>query len=203
VSWHKDELFELKVEVSATVKPGGRVIVKTPQTTYEPEPDILAILGAFCQPTPVAQAVQTLIGPKAGFAAFTCLMDQVNSLIKAGTIGPRSGNSAPHLGRHGARFDSLPVHVRMLNDTARTLAYQSALRAMVKPERADLSRSRQLLGLRGRSGRVTGTLRTDEAEALAHLSAWPLACHYADTKAPHHGAFSYGEPAPHAGLRTL
>ncbi|MFZ9846582.1 MAG: 50S ribosomal protein L11 methyltransferase [Flavobacteriales bacterium] len=34
---------------------------------------------------------------------------------------------------HSSKFDSFPVHVRMLNDKARTLAFQKAIRAKVTP----------------------------------------------------------------------
>jgi predicted RNA methylase len=34
---------------------------------------------------------------------------------------------------HGSKFDSFPVHVRMLNDKRRTLAFQKAIRAKVTP----------------------------------------------------------------------
>ena len=34
---------------------------------------------------------------------------------------------------HGSKFDSFPVHVRMLNDKTRTLAFQKAIRAKVTP----------------------------------------------------------------------
>ena len=41
--------------------------------------------------------------------------------------------ASQNFGFHSGKFDSFPVHIRMLNDKARTLAFQKAIRATVEP----------------------------------------------------------------------
>jgi predicted RNA methylase len=39
----------------------------------------------------------------------------------------------PSIASHEGRFDSAPIHIRMLNDSARTMAYQQAIREQITP----------------------------------------------------------------------
>lgn len=93
----------------------------------------MAILDVFSTPKTLQQGLDELEGRIRGITTLVDVVTQVNHLYQAGVLRDpdTATTTAP---AHEERFDSAPVHIRMLNDRARTMAFQSAIRAMVRPD---------------------------------------------------------------------
>lgn len=93
----------------------------------------MAILDVYSTAKTLQQGLDELEGRIRGTTTLIDLVTQVNHLYKVGVLRDpdASTTTAP---AHEKRFDSAPVHIRMLNDRARTLAFQSAIRATVRPD---------------------------------------------------------------------
>jgi type I protein arginine methyltransferase len=124
-----DELFRCASSLNIEIRPKGMYVLLD-GVRLRGDQNTLRILDVFSRPIRMQDAVTELKSYTPGFEAFTQLMDQVMSLISSGVIVSQTGRM-PILGSDLARFDSLPVHIRMLNDRARTQAYQGAIQQMV------------------------------------------------------------------------
>ena len=92
----------------------------------------LCILDIFSRPIRMQDAVTALQYWTPGSAAFEQMMDQVHSLMHNGVIVSQTDQTPVLTAKsHPAGFDSLPVHIRMLNDRARTQAYRAAIQQTV------------------------------------------------------------------------
>jgi hypothetical protein len=94
-------------------------------------PHALSILDAFSRPTRVSAAMETLRPRLKGAHDWMDLMGEIRRLHQAGALA-EEGNVRPALAVFGS-FNSAPIHVKMLNDRARTTGYLNALREVVRP----------------------------------------------------------------------
>lgn len=93
----------------------------------------LPVLDAFSRPTTMALVLDDLGRHAKGASAWVELVAQVKGLHELGALVEPNAARGPRRS-HGKRFDSAPVHIRMLDDVDRTSSFQAALRAMVTPE---------------------------------------------------------------------
>jgi predicted RNA methylase len=63
---------------------------------------------------------------------WSTITQAVIELVENGLLLNKS--EKPAVASHAGRFDSAPIHIRMLNDEARTKAYQQAIRNQVTPD---------------------------------------------------------------------
>ncbi len=133
--WPKDALFERAPELTISLERSGRLSIVHGGQAYRGDHCTLRILEVFASPVTMQQALDSLRPSMPGFAAFTDLMDQVRGLVAHGIIvDMNKTDGGLTIGLHDSQFDSFPVHIRMLNDVARTRAYQEAIRKTVRPD---------------------------------------------------------------------
>lgn len=134
MAWSKDTLFQHGPDLCLRLHKAGRVTIACGDRTHELGGDTLAILEVFARPLTMDGAVALLRPRMPGLSAFASVMDQIQHLMKLGALAPVTADShAAGIGSDSGRFDSFPVHVRMLSDMARTRAFQDAIRRTVKP----------------------------------------------------------------------
>jgi type I protein arginine methyltransferase len=93
----------------------------------------LRILEAFTHPTSLSEAVAKLQKHVCGAQDWVDLMSTIEHLYKAGVLQEET-DGKPILNPQPRGFDSLPVHIMMLNDHARTKSYIAAINEVVRPE---------------------------------------------------------------------
>lgn len=131
MSWSKATVFQRSSGLHLTLHSANRVTLSLGARTLVGDHATLAILEAFATPVRMEDAIASLQPKLAGFAAFTQVMHQIQELIDAGMIRLDDAATPIDLGTDSTSFDSLPVHIRMLNDTARTSVFQEAIRRTV------------------------------------------------------------------------
>ncbi len=102
------------------------VVVETASGEHVVGPHALAILDAFADPKPVCD-VKARVG---GAAAWVDWMTTVRDLFRVGALEDALSPSAE---TSGDGFDSLKIHIAMLNDRTRTGQYLEAIRRVVRP----------------------------------------------------------------------
>jgi 2-polyprenyl-3-methyl-5-hydroxy-6-metoxy-1,4-benzoquinol methylase len=90
----------------------------------------LAILDAFAEPRSITSVMQSL--PVAGAQDWANIGATIVKLQAAGIL-LRPDAAGQTLKSKGGGFDAASIHIDMLNDTARTLAYLQAIAEVVKP----------------------------------------------------------------------
>ena len=92
----------------------------------------LAILDAFATPRTLEDALKEITRELAATPAWVEVVANVKAFHELGIlVQPDAGQTARR--SHASRFDSEPVHIKMLNDEARTRQFQSAIRQTVRP----------------------------------------------------------------------
>lgn len=129
---NKQDIIRLKENVEATFT-GYNWTLKSGGETARKPTALLKTLEIFSQWISIEDGLKKIAEGCNDKAAFLSASEDFRQLLEAGFFKFRDSSKAT-FGFHNARFDSFPVHVRMLNDTARTLAYQKAIRATVTPE---------------------------------------------------------------------
>jgi type I protein arginine methyltransferase len=126
--------LQRRPEFTVTFKRGGAVRLAHEGARFNGDHQTLRILDVFHRPIQLGTAMDTLSSLAPSLAAFTDLADQVFALIDLGfLVDENSMTDTLALASDAGAFESLPVHIRMLDDTARTLAFQNAIRRTVKP----------------------------------------------------------------------
>ncbi|MDQ3640680.1 MAG: 50S ribosomal protein L11 methyltransferase [Actinomycetota bacterium] len=93
----------------------------------------LPILDVFSSPQSLERGLEKLEQRIQGTAVLIEIVRHVMELYHVGALAePSAANAVTR--SHEKRFDSAPVHIRMLNDIERTSCFQSAIRNMVKPD---------------------------------------------------------------------
>lgn len=92
----------------------------------------LPILDVFSTPRTLADALKELERYVKGTAGWVEMVGHLKGLYEAGALIELHGSDASRR-VHDGRFDSAPVHIRMLNDERRTSSFQAAIRAIVRP----------------------------------------------------------------------
>lgn len=116
--------LKLRDTISVTIEHQGQVFQGSRYT--------LAILDNFDHPTSINDALAGLQHKFVGQRAYLDIVGEIYALYKTGVLA--EPHLATTLNSNPAAFDGIPVHVRMLSDKARTLAYQAALRELVTGE---------------------------------------------------------------------
>lgn len=92
----------------------------------------LNILNIFASERSVQDGLDQLLRDDSSIAQFAELGSQIQKLYQVGfLVEPKQ---AATVASSKNRFDAPPVHIRMLNDEARTLAYQAAIRELVNKD---------------------------------------------------------------------
>ncbi len=92
----------------------------------------LAILDAFTTAKTVEQGLEELRPRIRGARAWLEIVQHLRALYRWGVLEV-PGHRQPRMSSHLDWFDAAPVHIRMLNDRARTASYQRAVRETVTP----------------------------------------------------------------------
>ncbi|MDQ3895967.1 MAG: 50S ribosomal protein L11 methyltransferase [Actinomycetota bacterium] len=92
----------------------------------------LPILDAFSTPRTLRDALTVLEGDIQGTAGWVELIGHVKALYELGALVEPTAVKGLRRA-HDKRFDSAPIHVRMLNDERRTSSFQTAIRRTVRP----------------------------------------------------------------------
>lgn len=90
------------------------------------------ILNSFSKPITFAEALKNLRPQVTGTEDWIDLTSTIRQFCKAGIIVADKAEKAEFISG-SLWFDSAKIHVRMLNDRARTAGYLSAIREVVKP----------------------------------------------------------------------
>jgi len=93
----------------------------------------LAILDAFAKPTPLAEALKRLHSRLAGTQDWVDLTSDIVQLHKAGILQGETQIN-PTLPAEPWSFDSLAIHVKMLNDRTRTSQFLTSIQEVVRPD---------------------------------------------------------------------
>lgn len=92
----------------------------------------MAILDVFSTPMPLQRSVEAVSNRLTATPAWIEVVANIKALYEAGIlVHPESAVSVRRT--HASRFDSAPVHVKMLNDKVRTSRFQLAITRSVKP----------------------------------------------------------------------
>src|SRR5439155_3036542 len=92
----------------------------------------LTILDAFAKPTSLAEALKRLHSRLAGAQDWVDLTGAIVQLHKAGVLQAETPIN-PTLPVEPWRYDSLAIHVKMLNDRRRTSQFLTSIREVVRP----------------------------------------------------------------------
>ena len=92
----------------------------------------LTVLDAFSTAKTVEKALEELKPRLKGPRAWLELVQHVKTLCRWGVL-ETPDRQMPRLSSHLDWFDAAPVHIRMLDDQARTASYQRAIRETVTP----------------------------------------------------------------------
>ncbi len=109
-----------------------RAVVRIAGRSIDGGPHGLAVLAEFSRPRPLAEAVEALSGRLTGAHEWQQLTSTVRRFFLAGALLDEDA-AAPAAGRPPAGFDAASVHVRMLDDRARTEAFLAAIAEVVRP----------------------------------------------------------------------
>ncbi|MFZ4678243.1 MAG: 50S ribosomal protein L11 methyltransferase [Nodosilinea sp.] len=112
---------------------GSEVRLTGSQGEIEVNGHILAILDVFATPKTLDQGMQILNSRAQGRQDWIALTNQVMALCHRGWLAAPSPQAVT-LPTHPGKFSAADVHLRMLHDRARTVAFQRALYAQVKPD---------------------------------------------------------------------
>lgn len=147
----------------------GAFVVTLGQREIVGGPNVLLILAAFSSQRSVASVLSDLTKDATTPTQVAEVMEQLRLLLDAGVLTPAT-QPMPRMGQSVSRFDSAPVHIRMLNDQRRTLTFQEAIRRAVEPDSVvlDIGTGTGVLALtaaRAGARQVFAVERTAVAEA--------------------------------------
>jgi len=127
-----DTVLQWAPQVQVTLESNGYATFVTADREIRCGTRALTLLDAFATPRSVRDVMAEL-GPRAASPEdWSDLASTVTRLYSAGVLQDEH-RTAPAL-VEGEGYDAAPVHIRMLNDTARTTAFMDALRELVTPE---------------------------------------------------------------------
>ncbi len=101
--------------------------------SFRGNPLTLAVLDTFATPKTVEAALEELRPRMKGGRAWVDLTHHLTALYRWGVLQDPA-RQKPLVGSHPDWFDAAPVHIRMLDDRARTASYQQAIRDTVTPD---------------------------------------------------------------------
>lgn len=95
-------------------------------------PHGLAILDAFYKPNPLSEVLRKLQAQATGAQDWINLTNTIVQLYQAGILHDAQ-RMEPTLKATEHAYDAAPIHVRMLNDRARTSCFLAGIREVVRP----------------------------------------------------------------------
>lgn len=106
------------------------VVINTGSKKLRQPIEVLKVMSVFATEKTVEKGFAQLSAEAKNKKEWLAMSTAFNTLLKEGVfdVNNKQNNS---IGFHKARFDSFPVHIRMLNDKTRTLAFQNAIRELV------------------------------------------------------------------------
>lgn len=128
----KDTVLQRAFDIDIRIE-GERISARLNDKYHQLGTHSLMILDAFATPKSLARGIQELQAAIFGTRDWIRLTQQILGLAHVGFLRRPQDNQLP-LRSHRGRFSSPNVHIRMLNDQARTHAYRQALFKLVRPE---------------------------------------------------------------------
>ncbi len=130
---HPDTVLQRIPEVSTRLQANDMVMVDTgDRTGIVLGAHTLAVLEAFSRPVSFSEALRRLEPRAAGAQDWIELTTTIVRLYEVGILKEDGGAGSPAVMSHFG-FDNPEIQVKMLNDRARTQAYLSAIREVVRP----------------------------------------------------------------------
>ncbi len=126
-----DSILQRAFELTLSIQ-GEKVVLLAGGRFASVSAHTLAILDAFATPKTLAAGLQQLSCRSRGLRDWIRLNNQVLALVQAGILVEPDSRDVL-FPSHSGSFSSPDIHIRMLNDQVRTLAYQQALREVVRP----------------------------------------------------------------------
>lgn len=126
---HSDAHYRINRDLKISIQDGCRLNICLAQGSYDFPLSALGMLDRFTCPTTFAEAVRQISAT--GSNDWIHKTAVLRSLIEVGAIEAIDDNEqAPQA---AIEYGSARIHIDMLNDRKRTLAYQKAIRDLVKP----------------------------------------------------------------------
>lgn len=125
-------LLQRAPELTLQVGSDGATILEVGDRTAECGPHTLLILHAFSRPATFQQVLENLESAVHGPQEWIDLTTNIVHLYEVGALVDVS-NPAPVLKSSRRGFASASIHIKMLNDRARTASYLDAIAEVVKP----------------------------------------------------------------------
>ncbi len=111
---------------------GNRVLIQLGARKIEGGSHGLAILAAFAQPTSMSAALESLQPSVKGAQEWMDLTSAIVRLYQAGVLRDESREPPPAV-EPPLGYGAAPVHIKMLNDRARTESFIAGIRQVVRP----------------------------------------------------------------------
>lgn len=112
-------------------EPGAGHALESADRVHAVGPHTLAIVDAFLQPRSLPEAIRLLQARTSGRQDWIDLTAEIVQMRRSGLLLPEDADNPPAQVENA--FSAVPVHIRMLRDRTRTLAYLDAIRASVRP----------------------------------------------------------------------
>lgn len=120
-------------DLTIELRAGNDVELTLDGETFPGHQLTLAVLDTFSSRKTLRQGLDELLARIEGTWAWIDLVEHVSALARQGIL-QSSDRRQPVLRSDPGVFDGAPVHIRMLNDRARTAGYQKAIRETVTPD---------------------------------------------------------------------
>jgi len=127
----KKEIIRIKSQVKTNFAALG-IEVSTVDRTLVKNPSIFKLFTIFHAWITIEEGMKQLAEVCKSKEGFMRASADFHDLLK-NDFFEFQNEASQNFGFHSGKFDSFPVHIRMLNDKARTLAFQKAIRATVGP----------------------------------------------------------------------
>ena len=119
-------------ELSIRLHSTGESVVGSAERRYRAGPHALAVLDAFARPVTLAAALDALQSRTAAAQDWIDLMETVLGLYHAGLL-EEPGESALADVKQPYGYENPSLHIKMLDDRARTESFLAGLREVVRP----------------------------------------------------------------------
>ncbi len=127
-----DTVLQRAPDVSLHLDSEGEVVIDLGVRHLQCRQHALAVLAEFSRPRTIAQALANLERSIRGVEDWKQLTATILVLREAGVLRDED-QQAPPLRQPATGFGAAPVHIKMLNDRARTESFLEAIRRVVRP----------------------------------------------------------------------
>ena len=119
-------------DIKINIKSADRVKIVVADNEISGDKELIKILNVFSEPISIDEGIKKLSRDVKGSTDWIEITSNVKRLYDKGILVDIE-NKIIRIKSHPGRFDSAPVHIRMLNDRIRTESYQKAIRETVTP----------------------------------------------------------------------